>query len=570
MVESPRSVIPYRGTAWLHHDRRRPRGAGDVQRRDAFRRPPPGGERGGTIAIECGDERVTYARAAERVNRFGSALRDALDVRAGGTHRAAAARRPGVRLRASSARSRSARCRFRINTLWKPADYRYVLNDSRAARARRQRGAAAADRARFPRRSSRSLRHIVVVGAPTAAAAARSTAARRADRPSSTPSRPAATRRVLAVFVGQHRRAEGLRPPAARHGRVRGAVRPAACSASARADRCFSVAKLFFAYGLGNALLLPVRGRRDDASSGRARRRRERLRGDRAASADAVLLGADRLRDAARASHADGATSICRASGSPCRPARRCRRRSSSASSSASASTSSTASDRPRCCTSSSRTGRTRFVPARAACSCPATRRGLLDDDGDRSRRARSAICGSTAIRSAPCYWNQHEKTQEHDRGPLDSHRRQVHAGRRRLLLVRRPRRRHAQGRRLWVSPVEVENALIEHAAVLECGVVGREDRDGLSKPLAFVVLRERRIGDHRSWRRSCSSSCASALAEYKRPRWVEFVPALPKTATGKIQRFKLRSTGAEPCARSADRSGGSLRARCRPAPVRA
>ena len=57
----------------------------------------------------------------------------------------------------------------------------------------------------------------------------------------------------------------------------------------------------------------------------------------------------------------------------------------------------------------------------------------------------------------------------------------------------------------LWVSPVEVENALIEHPAVQECGVVGREDRDGLTKPAAFVVLRDGRRA-RRNWRPSCST----------------------------------------------------------------
>ncbi|HTR53405.1 MAG TPA: benzoate-CoA ligase family protein [Kofleriaceae bacterium] len=87
----------------------------------------------------------------------------------------------------------------------------------------------------------------------------------------------------------------------------------------------------------------------------------------------------------------------------------------------------------------------------------------------------------------------------------------------------------------IWVSPFEVESALASHPAVLECAVVGRDDHDGLTKPKAFVVLRGAASGDE------LIAFVAAKLAPYKRPRWVEMVSELPKTATGKIQRFKLR-----------------------------
>ena len=91
-----------------------------------------------------------------------------------------------------------------------------------------------------------------------------------------------------------------------------------------------------------------------------------------------------------------------------------------------------------------------------------------------------------------------------------------------------------------WVSPVEVENALISHPAVLECGVVGHDDRDGLTKPMAFVALRGGGAGSP-DLAKELQQFVREHLAEYKRPRWVEFLRELPKTATGKIQRFKLR-----------------------------
>jgi acyl-coenzyme A synthetase/AMP-(fatty) acid ligase len=96
------------------------------------------------------------------------------------------------------------------------------------------------------------------------------------------------------------------------------------------------------------------------------------------------------------------------------------------------------------------------------------------------------------------------------------------------------------------VSPVEVENALIAHGAVLECGVIGREDKDGLVKPMAFVVLRQGYAAGP-ELATTLQRFVGDRLAHYKRPRWVEFLGELPKTATGKIQRFRLRQRAAKP-----------------------
>jgi benzoate-CoA ligase len=92
----------------------------------------------------------------------------------------------------------------------------------------------------------------------------------------------------------------------------------------------------------------------------------------------------------------------------------------------------------------------------------------------------------------------------------------------------------------MWVSPVELENVLLEHAAVLECAVVGRQDRDGLVKPAAYVVLRPG-VDESAARAQELQQFVRSRLADYKRPRWIEFLAELPKTATGKIQRFRLR-----------------------------
>jgi benzoate-CoA ligase family protein len=94
-----------------------------------------------------------------------------------------------------------------------------------------------------------------------------------------------------------------------------------------------------------------------------------------------------------------------------------------------------------------------------------------------------------------------------------------------------------------WVSPIEVEGALLRHPSVAEAAVIGCQDADGLIKPKAFVVLKGgdapgpelvTLLQDH--------TKNEVAPDYYKYPRWVEFVPELPKTATGKIQRFRLRN----------------------------
>ena len=95
----------------------------------------------------------------------------------------------------------------------------------------------------------------------------------------------------------------------------------------------------------------------------------------------------------------------------------------------------------------------------------------------------------------------------------------------------------------IWCSPVEIESRLIEHPKVLEAAIVGRGDEDQLIKPEAFVVLNNPGdAGD--ALARELLEHCKSGLARYKYPRWFNFVEDLPKTATGKIQRFKLRNAG--------------------------
>ena len=93
----------------------------------------------------------------------------------------------------------------------------------------------------------------------------------------------------------------------------------------------------------------------------------------------------------------------------------------------------------------------------------------------------------------------------------------------------------------IWCSPFEIEAKLVEHKKVLEAAVVGRADDFGMIKPEAYVVLKR---ASYASDTTACEllEHCKTELAPYKYPRWFKFLEELPKTATGKIQRFKLRS----------------------------
>ncbi|MEM1045305.1 MAG: benzoate-CoA ligase family protein [Pseudomonadota bacterium] len=91
-----------------------------------------------------------------------------------------------------------------------------------------------------------------------------------------------------------------------------------------------------------------------------------------------------------------------------------------------------------------------------------------------------------------------------------------------------------------WVSPFDVESALMTHAAVLEAAVVGHPDGDGLLKPKAFIVLNDGFAADEALFA-ALKDHVKAASGPWKYPRWIEIRDTLPKTATGKIQRFKLR-----------------------------
>jgi benzoate-CoA ligase family protein len=94
----------------------------------------------------------------------------------------------------------------------------------------------------------------------------------------------------------------------------------------------------------------------------------------------------------------------------------------------------------------------------------------------------------------------------------------------------------------IWVAPFEIESALAAHPAVIEAAVIGAPDENGLIKPKGFCVLRDPALAGP-ALEQELIGFIKQRLAPFKYPRWIEFLDELPKTASGKIQRYKLRAT---------------------------
>ena len=173
----------------------------------------------------------------------------------------------------------------------------------------------------------------------------------------------------------------------------------------------------------------------------------------------------------------------------------------------------------------------------------------LVDDDGVPVKKGEMGELLVSGPSSAVMYWNNREQsrntflgewTRSGDKYVEDDDGYFVYCGRRDDMLK-------VSG--MYVSPFEVEGALATHPDVLEAAVVAWPDGDGLIKPKAFVVMKDQtKVGDasaRDAMSRTLQDHVKTKLAPYKYPRWIEFRADLPKTATGKIQRFKLRSEGA-------------------------
>ncbi|HEX9096148.1 MAG TPA: benzoate-CoA ligase family protein [Candidatus Dormibacteraeota bacterium] len=496
--------------------------------------------RGERTAILCGDESITYAQVAERSNRLANGLRS-LGLRREDRVMLLLLDTPAFVYSFFGAQKMGA-VPIPTNTLLKSQDYLYMLNDSRA-RVVIASEALLPQLTAIPRNELPYLEQIVVDGAASGEMRGISglLAASASLEMENTSKDDAAFWLYSSGTTGFPKGAVHLQHDI---------VFTVACYAQGilgitQADRTFSVAKLFFAYGLGNALTFPFAvGATTILWPGPATppnvyaqverfkptlffsvptnygqllaHKREGADFDLSSIRQAVSAGEalpkalyERFKERFGVEILDGigSTEILHIF-------------------------------------ISNRSGRVR--PGSAGELVPGYQARIVDDAGD---DVVDGTVGNLLIKGdSTCayYWNKHERTKDTieghwirtgDKFSRDPDGYYWYAGRADDMLK-------VGG--IWVSPVEIENTLVEHPAVQEAGVIGRRDADDLEKPMAYVVLAAGHAPSP-ELARELQDFVRSKIAEYKRPRWIEFVEALPKTATGKTQRFKLRASASEP-----------------------
>ena len=434
------------------------------------------------------------------------------------------------------------------NTLLKARDYEYILKDSRATVVIAGEPLVAAVEEVRPRLPD--LTHVVVVGRPAAGQLAYGELVE-AERPELA---PAATTRDDVAFWQYTSGTTGT-PKAAVHLHHDMLV---CCEAFGRhvleigpEDRTFSVAKLFFAYGLGNALYFPFHmaastvlypGRPEPAKVFEVITRERPTLFYAVPTAYAAML---QVPDAERR-YDLRSVRVCSSAGEPLPKAiyERWLERFGLEILDGIGST--------EMCHTFIANRRGHVRPGSSGTVVPGYEAKLIDDSG---REVAVGEVGNLMVKgdsACSCYWNQHERTKQTIEGEWvrtgDKYTRDAdgyfwYAGRTDDMIK-------AGG--MWVSPAEVEGALAGHPAVVEAGVVGAEDKDELVKPLAFVVLARGHLASP-TLEAELKAFVKERVAAYKYPRWIVFVDELPKTATGKIQRFKLREI-----AKETDRGGKS------------
>ena len=489
--------------------------------------------RGEKIAFECGDERVTYRQVLERVNRFGSALRR-LGLQP--------EQRVALILQDTPAFAYSFFGAIKagivpvpLNTLWRAKDYAHALNDSGARAlvisAPLLREFEAIDRAQVPR-----LEHVIVVGTPPAGALDFEQLLAGAS-PSLDPE--PTHKDAMAFWLYSSGSTGG--PKGCVHLQHDMFVCAEAYAKGVlgmrESDRCFSAAKLFFAYGLGNALYMPFAVGAtsillpDPPAAPRVFEIIAKHKPTLFFSVPTnfgMLLAHDGDFDLSSVRYAVSAGEAL-----PEPLYRRFKQRFGVEILDAIGST--------ECLHMFIANYPGRVRPGSSGQLVPGYEARIVDDD---DRPLTTGEMGNLLIKGdSTCayYWNQHDKTRQTIQGEWirtgDKYSRDAdgyywYGGRTDDMLK-------AGG--IWVSPVEIENVLIDHEAVQECAVIGRKDGDGLAKPFAYVVLKSQVKGSP-ELAAALQTFVRERLAEYKRPRGVEFVSELPKTATGKLQRFKLRA----------------------------
>ena len=490
--------------------------------------------RGGKIAIECGDERVSYAELHERVNRFGSALRRTCGVRAGDRIALLLLDAPEFAYSFFGAVKIGA-VPIPTNTLWKAPDYRYLLNDS-AARVLVISEELLPEFTRIPRAGLPSLEHVIVAGAGTPSIGVSFADTLALGSPELTAEPCAHDQPAFWLYssgsTGSPKGCIHLHHDMLICAELFGR----GILGITESDRTFSVAKLFFAYGLGNALYFPLAcgattilwtGPPTPAHVYRIIERYQPSVFYSVPTGYGMLLAQDGAFDLS-------SIRIAVSAGEALPPAlfERFKARFQLEIIDGIGSTEALH------MFISNRTGAIRVGSSGQL--VPGYDARILDDDGVPVAAGEMGNLWVAGDSICAGYWNQPEKTKHTfqegwlrtgDKYSQDADGYFWYAGRSDDMLK-------VGGQ--WVSPVEVEHALMEHPAVRECGVVGREDGDDLVKPVAFVVLRET-AAPSGELAAELQRFVRERLADFKRPRWVEFIPELPKTPTGKIQRFKLR-----------------------------
>jgi benzoate-CoA ligase family protein len=492
--------------------------------------------RGSKTAIECGNERVTYQQLLERTNRVGNALRQ-LGVRPGERVFLLLPDTPEF-LYCFFGAIKIGAVAVPANPLLKPADYEYLLNDTQA-RVAVVSETLLPQLQLIPKERLRYLSQLVAVGQSD------SEFPRLQDLMQATFAEldPEPTRKQDVAFWLYSSGSTG--PPKGCIHLHRDMV---VCSElyakgileMSEQDRCYSVAKLFFAYGLGNAGYFPLHcGATTILSPARP-------------TPDAIYADIERYRPtllfsvptnyAALLAHRRGhgvdfdLSSVRHAisAGEPL-PAplfERFKQRFGVEILDALGSTESLQ------MVISNRPGEVR--PGSSGKVIPGYEAKIVDDN---SNMVATQEIGTLLVRGESVfagYWNQPEKTKQTlddgwfrtgDKYYQDADGYFWYAGRADDLFK-------VNGR--WLSPAEVESALIAHPAVQEAAVIARDDESQLTKPAAYVVLNPDFIPSDQL-ARDLQDWVAGRIGGYKRPRWIEFLSELPKTATGKLQRFKLR-----------------------------
>ena len=177
----------------------------------------------------------------------------------------------------------------------------------------------------------------------------------------------------------------------------------------------------------------------------------------------------------------------------------------------------------------------------------------IVDADGNEVSPNEMGTLRIKGDSAALCYWNAHEKSKETFAGDWCTTGDQFHIDEGGYYWYHGRTDDMLKVSGIFVAPAEIENCLLQHDAVLECAVVGSDAGDGLVKPKAFVVLREEHSVRTGSGSDGVDSTAdlieelqafvKSQLAPYKYPRWIEFVPSLPKNDRGKIDRKLLKQS---------------------------